>query len=103
MGWYQRRVHGGADEGSHEEKEGSQHGPHQVRGEVQVRQEQVVFPEAEVLDLSKYLYCCELFLLSTKQVSWQPVFGKLDSRHDQGNKLLWKEAQQDPHRVPQVW
>ena len=54
--------------GSHEEKEGSQHGPHQVRGEVQVWQEQVVLPEAEVLDLSNYLYCRELFLLSTKQV-----------------------------------
>ena len=60
--------------GSHEEKEGSQHGLQQVRGEVQVWQEQGVLPEAEVLHLSNYLYCRVLFLLFTKQVSWQPVF-----------------------------
>ena len=52
--------------GSHEEKEGSQHGPHQVRGEIQVRQEQMVLPEAEVLDLTNCLYCRDLYPLSTK-------------------------------------
>ena len=36
--------------GSHEEEESQKHGPHQVRGEVQERQEQVVLPEAEVLN-----------------------------------------------------
>ena len=32
--------------GSHEEEEGKTHGPHQVRGEIQVGQEQMVLPEA---------------------------------------------------------
>ena len=36
--------------GPHEEEEGTQHGSHQVRGEVQDRQEQMVLPEAEILN-----------------------------------------------------
>merc|ERR1711884_913364 len=40
----------GAAQGSYEEEEGQEHGPHQVRGKIQIRQEQMVLPEAEVLN-----------------------------------------------------
>merc|ERR1712226_1426224 len=42
----------GAVEGPHEEEKGKEHGEDQVRGALQERQEQVVLPEAEVLETS---------------------------------------------------
>ena len=36
--------------GSYEEEEGQEHGPHQVRGKIQIGQKQMVLPEAEVLN-----------------------------------------------------
>merc|ERR1712080_798517 len=42
----------GTAEGPHEEEKGNEHGEDQVRGALQERQEQVVLPEAEVLETS---------------------------------------------------
>merc|ERR1712080_66038 len=42
----------GTVEGPHEEEKGKEHGEDQVRGALQERQEQVVLPEAEVLETS---------------------------------------------------
>merc|ERR1712226_1742049 len=48
----QDQLEQGAVEGPHEEEKAKEHGEDQVRGALQERQEQVVLPEAEVLETS---------------------------------------------------